>query len=329
MMATISRRGGAWALAGVLSFGAFGGAEAQSTRVYQVGVVHLGGTYQLAVDGLRAGLKEQGFEEGKRVVLHVRDAKGDVEALKKAARALEAQRVDLIYAVSATAATATRQATERVPIVFYAGADPVALGLVGSFPKPGGRLTGVHGQLNELSAKRVELLKALVPKARRLAVFYRPDNAAAVQSVDAARGAATQLKMELVERRVGSVDELRKSLQALRPDEADAILYVGDALVVSQIDHMIEVARAKRLPTLFQEQESVAKGALASYGVSYRAAGQLSAKQVRRILEGAPAGDLPVEQLSQPHFAINLKTANALGLTISQSLLTRADEVIQ
>ncbi|HKZ08490.1 MAG TPA: ABC transporter substrate-binding protein [Methylomirabilota bacterium] len=322
-------RVGCWAFVGALTLGAAGAAESQSSRVYQVGVVHLGGTYQLAVDGLRAGLKEQGLEEGKRVKLHVRDAKGDVETLKKAARELEAQRVDLIYAVSTTAATATRQATERVPIVFYAGADPVALGLVGSFPKPGGRLTGVHGQLNELSAKRVELLKALVPKARRMAVFYRPDNAAAVQSVEAARGAAAQLKVELVERRVASVDELHKSLQALRPDEADAILYVGDALVVSQIDHVIEVARAKRLPALFQEQESVAKGALASYGVSYRAAGQLSAKQVRRILEGAQAGDLPVEQLSQPYFALNLKTAGALGLTISPSLLTRADEVIQ
>ena len=305
-------------------------AEAQpAPRVYQIGVVHLGGAYHLAVEGLRAGLKEQGLEEGKRVTLHVRDARGDVEALKKAARELETQRVDLIYAISASATNATRQATERVPIVFYAGADPVSMGLVESFAKPGGRLTGVHGQLNELSAKRVELLKALVPKARRMAVFYRPDTAAAAQSVQAARAAAAQLKVELVERRVTSVDELHKSLQALRPDEADAILYVGDALVVSQIDYMIEVARAKRLPTLLQEQESVVKGALASYGISYRAAGQLSAKQVRRILEGARAGDLPVEQLSQPYFALNLKTASALGLTISPSLLTRADEVIQ
>jgi putative ABC transport system substrate-binding protein len=318
-----------WALVGALTLGAAGAAEAQSTRVYQVGVVHLGGAYQLAVDGLRAGLKEQGLEEGKRVRLHVRDAKGDMEALKKAARELEAQRVDLIYAISASATTATREATERVPIVFYAGADPVSMGLVASFAKPGGRLAGVHGQLNELSAKRVELLKALVPKARRMAVFYRPDTLAAAQSVQAARAAAAQLKVELVERRVATVDELRKSLQALRPDEADAILYVGDALVVSQIDYMIEVARAKRLPTLLQEQESVAKGALASYGISYRAAGHLAAKQVRRVLEGAQAGDLPVEQLSQPYFALNLKTANALGLTISQSLLTRADEVIQ
>jgi putative tryptophan/tyrosine transport system substrate-binding protein len=318
-----------WVLVGALSLGVVCAAEAQSARVYQVGVVHLGGAYQLAVDGLRAGLKEQGLEDGKRVKLHVRDAKGDLEALKKVARELEAQRVDLIYAISSSATLAARQATERVPIVFYAGADPVALGLVENFRKPGGRLTGVHGQLNELTAKRVELLKGLVPKARRMAVFYQPGNVAAVQSLDAGRAAAAQVKVELVERRITSVDELRQSLQALRPGEADAILYVGDALVTTQIDYIIEVARAKQLPTLFQEQESVIKGALASYGISYRAAGQLSAKQVRRILEGARAGDLPVEQLSQPHFALNLKTAKALGLTISQSLLTRADEVIE
>ena len=174
MRVVVTARLTRWALAGALTLGAAGATESQSPRVYQVGVVHLGGTYQLAVDGLRDGLKELGLEEGKRLALHVRDAKGDLEALKAAARELEAQRVDVIYAIAASVALATRQTTERVPIVFYSGADPVTMGLVESFRKPGGRLTGVHGQLNELTAKRIELMKALVPKAQKFAVFYRP-----------------------------------------------------------------------------------------------------------------------------------------------------------
>jgi len=319
-----------WAgLAAALALAVPPSAEPQSSRVYQVGVVLQGGPYHLAVDGLRQGFKEAGLVEGKHVVLHVRDAKGDVKALESAATALEADKVDVIYAVSTTATLATRRATQRVPIVFYAGADPVAIGLVESFRKPGGRLTGVHGQLTELTAKRFEILMAMVPRARRVATFHTVGNPVSRASMEVARDTARQLKVQLVERPVTSVDDLRKSLQALRSSDADAILYVGDALVTSQIDAVVDAARAQRLPVMLQEHVAVFNGALASYGISYHAAGRLSAKQVERILKGAAAGDLPVEQLARPHFAINLKTAKALGLTIPREVLVRADEVVE
>jgi putative ABC transport system substrate-binding protein len=319
-------------LAGILILALFAlplAVEGQQARVYRVGVVLHGGPYFSSIDGLRDGLKELGLEEGKHFVFQVRDSKGDLKLAEAAARSLEAEKVDLIYAMTTSVTLAAKRATKSVPIVFYAGTDPVSVGLVESFRKPGGRLTGIHGQFTRLTAKRLELLKEMVPKLRRVVTFYSPDNPAAQQSIKIARDGARQLKVELVERQVASVEELRAGLRALRPGEADAFLYVSDAMVASQARFIIESARGKRLPTMFQERGSVVAGALAAYGESFYTIGRLSAKHVQRVLSGADPGDLPVEQNDRLHFVINLKTAKVLGLTIPQSLLTRADEVIE
>jgi putative tryptophan/tyrosine transport system substrate-binding protein len=293
------------------------GADAQELRTYRLGVILQGGTYSQAVNGLQEGLRELGFEERKQFILHMRDA-----------RDLERQNVDLIYAVATSVAVVVKRATKNVPIVFYAGTDPVASGLVENFRKPDGRLTGTHSQFADLGAKRLELLKEMVPNLRRIATFYSPDNPVYQHNAKLARDAARRLKVELVEWRIASVEELRSGLRALRPEEADALLVI-DAVMVSQSELIIETARAKGLPTMFPEGGLVAKGGLASYGVSYHAAGRLSAKQVQRILLGAAPGDLPVEQVDRFHFAINLKTARALNLTIPPALLLRADQVIE
>ncbi len=320
------------ALAGIVMLALFIvplAADGQQVRVYRVGVLLQGGAYSPAVDGLRDGLRELGLEEGKQLVLDVRDAKGDLKAVEAAARSLEAEKVDLIYSVTTSVTLTAKRATKSVPIVFFASTDPVALGFIETFRKPGGRLTGIHSQFTDLTAKRLELLKEMLPSLRRVVTFYSPDNPAAQQSIKIARDAASRLKVGLIERRVTSVDELRAGLRALRPGEADAFFYVSDAMVSSQVELIIETARAKRLPTMLQDPGSVAKGALASYGVSSYTVGRLSAKQVQRILLGADPRDLPVEQLDRLYFVINLKTAKFLDLTIPQSVLARADEVIQ
>ena len=301
-------------------------AEAQQARVYRVGVVLQGGPYVGAVDGLRKGLGELGLEEGKQFILHIREGKGDLKAVEQAAGDLEREKVDLIYAVSSSVTLAAKQATKTVPIVFYAGTDPVALGLVESFRKPGGRLTGVYGRLPDLTPKRLELLKEMVPRLRRVVMFYDRNNRVAQRDMKLARDAARQLK---VEHRVGSVEELRAGLRALRAGETDAFLSGADAMVVGETALVIDTARAKKLPTMFTELDSVVKGGLASYGVSYSTMGGLCARYVQRILLGASPGDLPVEQVDKLYFVVNLKTAKTLGLTIPQSLLQRADEVIQ
>ena len=304
-------------------------AGAQQARVYRVGVVVQGGPYLGAVDGLRKGLAELGLEEGKQLILHVRDGKGDLKAVEQAAGDLEREKVDLIFAVSTTVALSVKRATKTVPIVFYAGTDPVTFGLIESFRKPGGRLTGVYGRLADLNAKRLELLKEIVPRLQRVVTFYNPESPVSQQVIKATREAARQLKVELIERRVTSVEELRAGLRSLRAGEADAYLSGTSATVISQAALVIDTMRAKKLPSMFSEHDSVVKGGLASYGVSYDAMGRLAAKYVQRILLGANPGELPVEQVDRLYFVINLKTAKAIGLTIPQSVLLRADEVIQ
>ena len=302
--------------------------EAQQARIYRVGVIVQGGVYSAAVDGLRDGLKDLGLEEGKQFVLHVHDAKGDLKAVEAAARSLEGGQVDVIYAVTTSVTVVVKRVTKRVPIVFYAGTDPVASGLVQSFRSPGERFTGIYSQFGDLGAKRLELLKAMVPTVRRVVTFYNPDNPVTEQNLKVARDAARRLDVELVEKRVASTEELRAGLRGLRPGEADALLVI-DAMMGSQAALIIEIARAKRLPSMFQDPETVAKGALASYGVSYYGAGRLAAKQVQRVLLGASPGDLPVEQIDRLRFVINRKTALALRLTIPPSVLARADEIIE
>jgi len=302
---------------------------AQQVRVHRVGIVLQGGAYAAGIDGLRDGLRELGWLEGKQFVLLVRDSKGDLAAVEAAARALEDEKVDLIFTLATSVTLAARRATRHVPIVFYAGTDPVAAGLVANFQKPGGRLTGIHTQNTDLTAKRLQLLREMVPGLRRVATFYNPGNVASQQSIRLAREAARQLDVRLVERPVSSVEQLREAVRALGPKDADAILQVSDSMVSSQPDLLIETARERRLPTMFQFNDSVAKGALASYGVSYYDLGRLSAKQIQRILMGTAPGDLPVEQVDRFRFVVNLKTAEALGLAIPRSVLARVDEVIR
>ena len=305
------------------------GVEAQQPRTYRVGVLIQGGSAVSSVAGLRDGLQELGLEHGKQVVLHVRDVKGDLKAVEAAAGSLEDEKVDLICAIATSTTLAAKRATKSVPIVFYAGSDPVAIGLVESFRKPGRRLTGIYGWTTELTAKRLQLLRDIVPGLRRIVTFYNPNNRSAQHAMTVARDAARELKVELLERPVGSIEELRAGLRALRPGDADAHLHVSDAMMTSQADLIIQTATAKKLPTMFQEKEAVDRGALASYGISYYAIGRLLAKHVQRVLLGADPGDLPIEQLDRLHFVINLRTARAIGLTIPQSVLARADDVVQ
>jgi putative ABC transport system substrate-binding protein len=249
--------------------------------------------------------------------------------VESAARTLEEQKVDLIYSITTSVTLAAKRATKSVPIVFYTGTDPVAVGLVESFRKPGGRLTGVYGRFTELTAKRLELLKDMMPRLRRVVIFYSPDNPAAQISMRIARDAAGRLQVKLVERPVDSVEALRAGLRALRPGEADAFIYASDAMIVSQEELFLDTSRTKKLPTMLSYQGNVSKGALASYGENRFTLGRLAAQYIQRVLLGANPADLPIEQIDKLHFVVNLKTAKALGLTIPPSVLARADEVVQ
>ena len=193
-------------------------AEGQPAKIYRVGVVLPGGPFYQVVEGLRDGLKELGFVEGTQYVLHIRDEKGDLKATEEAARNLEQEKVNLIFAVTTSVSVAVQRATENVPIVFYSGADPVDSGLVKSFAKPGGRLTGVNSLVVDLVPKRLEILKEISPRLRRVMTFYDPTNSVARESAASTRAAAQQLGIEFVEQEVRSVEELRGALRTLKTE---------------------------------------------------------------------------------------------------------------
>ena len=304
-------------------------ADAQQPKVYRVGVLLPGGTWYETVDGLRVGLRELGFEQGKHFTLVIRDTKGDAKAADAAARNLEGEKINLIYTTASSVTIAARRATAGTPIVFCAGTDPVVLGLVDSFAKPGGRLTGVHYRDSDLTAKRLEILKEMVPKLSRVVTFYVPHDPVAVESSRLAREAAQRFGLQFIEQHVASIEELRVGVRALRSGGVDAIFQVQDALVNSQNQLIIDTARLNRLPTMFVQQNPVTKGGLASYAVSFHEVGRLSAKYVQRVLAGANPQDLPVEGVDKIELVVNLQTAKQIGLTIPPQVLARADRVIK
>jgi putative tryptophan/tyrosine transport system substrate-binding protein len=303
--------------------------EAQQPKFYRIGVLVPGEAWYEIIDGLRAGLKQLGFEEGKQFNLAIRDWKGDAKAAEEAARKFEQEKVNLIYTTSTNSTIAARRATAEIPIVFCAGTDPVVLGLVDSFAKPGGRITGIYQPATDLTAKRLEILKEIVPKVRRVVTFYDPHRPTAIESSKLAREAAQQMGLQLVERHVASVEELQTGVRALRAGEVDAYLAVSDAIASNQAQLIVDTARVKKFATMLDFLSHVTKGGLASYAVSFHETGRLSAKYVQRILTGVKPQDLPVQGIDKIELVINLKTAKDIGLTIPPNVLARADKVIR
>ena len=304
-------------------------AQAQQQKIYRIGVLYPGGPLRETIDGLRAGLKELGLAEGKQFTLAIEDTKGDTKAAEAAAKNFEREKVDLIFVTAGTVIAAAKQATTSVPIVFCIGSDPVAAKLVDDFARPGGRLTGVHYLVRDLTAKRLQILKEILPKLSRVVTFYNPATRVATEAAAMAREEATRLGVKLLERHVKSSDELRKGLQALKAGEADALIYIPDATVIGEAQLIIDTAKAKKLPTMFQDESLVAQGGLASYGQNYQEIGRLAAKYVQRVLTGTSPKDLRIETIENTDLTINLKTAKDLGVTVPPQVLARARRVIK
>ena len=231
-----------------------------------------------------------------------------------------------MFVVGSVLARLAREAAPGIPIVFVTPGDPVAAGLVSSLARPGGAMTAMTFEYPELSGKRLELMREIVPQARRILVLYDPRDASPRQSLAAARVAATTLGLTLIEREVRSEADVRQALAAL--DSADALLGIPGGATSDFHREMIDAANARRRPTIFHTRASSTRAALATYGASDAAIAQQAARLLDKILKGADAGELPVERPTKITFVINLNTARALGLTIPQSVLLRADQVI-
>jgi len=299
-------------------------------RIYRVGVLRatappLSPT-DVQVVALANGLRELGYVEGRNLVLERRYAGGELERLPALARELVLARVDVIVAVGGPATRAASEATPAVPVVMFGNFDPV---VVGSLARPGGRITGVLiAPDGTLAGKRVELLKAAVPQATRFAYLSPPDEATIRLQWDETRKAAAILGIEIskVEVRNGDFASAFVEMEARKPG---ALVVASHASFLRDRKAIIELAARHRLPAIYEWRDQVEDGGLMAYSTSIFVMNQRIASYVDRIIKGAKPGDMPVERPTRFELVVNLKTARAMGLTLPQSLLLRADEVIE
>jgi putative ABC transport system substrate-binding protein len=301
----------------------------QSMRV--IGVLSGGSAnaFESTAAPFRQGLSEGGFVEGKNVAFEYRLARGQFDQLPSLAAELVSRRPAAIATVTLPGALAARAATTTIPVVFVIGEDPVKAGLVTRLNRPGGNVTGMSNFMNVLGAKRLELVSEAVPKDAVLALLVNPNNPNAQPDTRDLRAAADALGRQLEVLQAGSEREIDAAFDAAVDRKVGALFINIDPFLVSRGEQLVALAARHRVPTIYPFREMVAAGGLMSYGASYPNAWRQAGRYVARILNGAKPGELPVLQPTNLELAINLKTAKALGLTVPQTILARADEVIE
>ncbi len=299
------------------------GEAQEAPRPFRIGVLNAAwAASHPTVEGLKAGLKELGVEDGRDVTFDIRFTEGKLDAMPGAAAALVQAGVDLIFTSQEAATQAAKDATKTLPIVFTLVGDPVAAGIVAKLAQPGGNVTGVSSLQTELVAKRLEVLKTLAPAARRVWLIYDGVDLSTVPMVRKALDVAQRMKLEVMPKGVLDTNELRQVLREVRRD--DAVLAPEGSNPDLAIA-IIEQSLALRAPAVFGTALWVGYGGLMSYGPDYYAQGAQAAALVAKIRRGARPQDLPVEGAEKIDLAVNLKTAEVLGLTVPRKILLRAD----
>jgi putative ABC transport system substrate-binding protein len=278
---------------------------------------------------LQQGLRELGYVEGQNISIESRWAEGKYDRLPDLAAELVRLKVDVIVTYAPPAIRAAKQATGTIPIVMGGVIDPVATGFVASLARPGGNITGLSLMAPELVGKQLEILKEMVPKVSRVAVLGNPANAGTAPQLRHAQDAARALKLQLQLLEARSPDEIDSAFAVMIKEGAGAVVVLVDSMLVDQRTRIADLAVRRRLPSVYGLIDFVVAGGLMFYGANDADRFRRAAYLVDRILKGAKPADLPVEQPTKFELVINLKTAKALGLTIPQSLLQRADEIIQ
>ena len=308
-------------------------AEAQKQgRVWRIGLLDYAAADPARVAWwkvFRERMRELGYVEGQNVVFEPRWGNGQVDRLPGLAAELLKATVDIIVTAGSEAALAAKRATSAIPIVTTTGADPVELGLVASLARPGGNITGVTSINSELSGKRLELLKQLIPRASRVAILWDLDNRASALSARDTEAGAKSLGIVLQTAGVRGPKDFEAAFSAMKRERAAAVILVASPALMGDRRRLADLAVTHRLPMMVGSKEYAEAGALLSYGTDYPDLFRRAAAYVDKILKGAKPATLPIEQPTKFELVINLKTAKALGLTIPQSLLQRADELIQ
>ncbi|HEY1266730.1 MAG TPA: ABC transporter substrate-binding protein [Candidatus Binatia bacterium] len=319
-------------LAALLALGGIGIANAQqSGKISRIGFLCTTpiAAYAARIGAFRQGLRDLGYVEGKNIVIEYRSAEGKAGQLPGLAAELVRSNVDIIVSSGPTATPAAKQATSTIPIVMGFDSDPVGNGFVANLAHPGGNITGLSTLYPEISGKQLELLKEIVPRLSRVAVFWAAATSGDAQAKKEAEHAAAALGLHLQYLEVRNPVDVETGFQAATKDRDDAILALPVPIFISQRKLVTESARKSRIPAVYYAPEFVEDGGLMSYGVSIPDLFRRAASYVDRILKGARPGDLPVEQPTKFELVVNLTAAKQIGLAIPPNVLARADKVVK
>ena len=303
----------------------------QSGKIARIGWLSSGSTtsHGSLLESFREGLREHGYTEGKNITIEYRWAEGKLDRLPQLAAELVQLKVQVLVAAGSPGILAAKQATTAIPIVMAVGADPVGSGYVASLARPGGNITGLSNLAEDLIAKLLELLKAAVPRASRVAILVNPANPAHTSFRREIQTAAQVLGVTLLPVEARSPNDFEGAFAAMTRERAGALVVLPDPMGLTERKRIADLAAKSRLPAIYGFKEHVEVGGLMTYGVNLRDSYRRAATYVDKILKGAKPADLPVEQPTRFELVVNLKTAKALGLTIPRSILIRADRVIQ
>jgi putative ABC transport system substrate-binding protein len=274
-------------------------------------------------------LRALGYVEGKNIAIEYRYAEGKLDRLPALADELVRLRVDVLLTPSTPAALAAKNATRTIPIVFYSGSDPVALGLIDSLPRPGGNITGFTTIASALAGKRLELLKEIIPKLSRVAALWNPKDAISAQQWKESQLPARELGLQLHSMEVNSADQFDSAFKEATKANSAALALMASPLFYSNQKQIVDLAAKNRLPGIYPDGEFVASSGLMSYGADQDEPYRRAAVFVDKILKGTKPADLPVEQPTKFEFIVNLKAAKQIGITIPPNVLARADKVIK
>jgi putative ABC transport system substrate-binding protein len=302
----------------------------QPGKVWRIGSLGTGSGPNENMEALREELRSLGYIEGRNLVIEYRWAAGKEERLPELAAELVALRVDIIVTQATLPVMAAKRATDTIPIIMTAPTDAVASGLVASLARPGGNITGMTFLSTDLAGKRLQLLREVLPKATRVAVLTYKGTAGGTELLlEKLQAAARQMGITLIVRKENDAAALAGAFAAMQRERAQALIVQATPFTGENRKRIVDLAAQHRLPTLIESRAFVDVGGLMSYGPNLPEMYRRSAHYVDRIFKGAKPADLPVEQPAKFEMVVNLKTAKALGLTIPQSVLARADEVIQ
>jgi putative ABC transport system substrate-binding protein len=307
-------------------------AEAQQPeKLPRIGYLESGGAERMKsrLAAFQQGLQELGYLEGKNIVIEQRYAAGKFERLPELAAELIRLKVDVILTSGAPAAHAAKQVTTTIPIVMGNAADPVGTGLVSSLARPGGNVTGLSDFFAGVITKRLELLKEVIPAARRVAVLLNPANPTNPLQLKMIQAVAPALHVAVLPFEARGPDDIDRAFSAMRKERAGALIVMGDPMLGSHPRRTVDLAVKSRLPAIYGARGPVEAGGLMSYGTNFEDLFRRAATYVDKILKGRKPADLPVEQPTKFELVINLKTAKQIGLTIPPNVLARADRVIR